>query len=87
MDQSFFSNHISKKYNVIALTASMPNYNDMFEDYLTDNGRMFVVTDNAPVMHAKIITRIENHGFTYTDLFETNLQPLIGLPATQEFEL
>lgn len=87
LDQSFFSKNINKQFDVIAITASMPVYSDMFEDFLTENGRMFVVTDNAPVMHAKIITRIENHGFTYTDLFETNLQPLIGLQATQEFEL
>ncbi|QMU61581.1 MAG: methyltransferase domain-containing protein [Gammaproteobacteria bacterium] len=87
LDKSFFSSHINKKYDVIAITASMPIYNDMFEDFLTENGRMFVVTDNAPVMHAKIITRIDNHGFTYTNLFETNLQPLIGLQAAQVFEL
>ncbi len=87
LDQSFFSNYINKQYDVIAITASMPTYSDMFEDCLTENGRMFVVTDNAPVMHAKIITRIDNHGFTYTNLFETHLQPLIGLQAAQVFEL
>jgi len=87
LNQSFFSNHINKQYDVIAITASMPTYSNMFEDFLAENGRMFVVTDNAPVMHAKIITRIDNYGFTYTDLFETHLQPLIGMQAAQVFEL
>lgn len=87
LDESFVSNHINKLYDVIAITASMPVYNDMFEDYLTNNGRIFVVAGKAPVMHAKLITHIDSHGFNNTNLFETNLQPLIGIQAPPIFEL
>jgi len=87
LDESFISNQINKQYDVIAITASMPIYSDMFENFLTENGRMFVVAGKPPVMQAKIITRIDNHGFNYTNLFETNLQPLIGMQAPQVFEL
>ncbi len=87
LDESFISNQINKQYDVIAITASMPIYSDMFENFLTENGRMFVVAGKPPVMQAKIITRIDNHGFNYTTLFETNLQPLIGMQAPQVFEL
>ena len=87
LDKSYFSNHINKQCDVIAITASMPIYNDMFEDFLTENGRLFVVAGKAPVMQAKIFTRINNNGFTNTNLFETNLQPLIGMHAPQIFEL
>ncbi|MBT8113375.1 MAG: protein-L-isoaspartate O-methyltransferase [Gammaproteobacteria bacterium] len=87
LDKSFFSNQINKQYDVIAITASMPVYSDIFEDFLKENGRLFVVAGKAPVMHARLITRIDNYGFTTTNLFETDLQPLIGMHAPQVFEL
>lgn len=87
LDKSFFSNQINKQYDVIATTASMPVYSDIFEDFLKENGRLFVVAGKAPVMHARLITRIDNYGFTTTNLFETDLQPLIGMHAPQVFEL
>ncbi len=65
----------------------MPVYSDIFEDFLKENGRLFVVAGKAPVMHARLITRIDNYGFTTTNLFETDLQPLIGMHAPQVFEL
>lgn len=87
LDTGFFSNQINKKYDAIAITASMPAYNDMFEHLLKANGRMFAVTGKAPVMQAKIITRIDNHGLNQLNLFETDVPPLIGMSAPQVFEL
>jgi len=87
LDKSFFSTQINKQYDAIAISASMPVYNDLFEDFLTENGRLFVVAGKAPVMQARLITRIDNYGFTTTILFETDLQPLIGMYAPQVFEL
>lgn len=87
LDKSFFSQQINKQYDAIVITASMPVYSNLFENFLTENGRLFVVAEKAPVMQARIITRINNYGFTTTNLFETDLQPLIGMHAPQEFEL
>lgn len=87
LDKSFFSTQTIKQYDVIAITASMPVYSDLFEDFLTENGRLFVVAGKAPVMQARLITRIDNYGFTTTNLFETDLKPLIGMHAPQVFEL
>ncbi|MGH1537747.1 MAG: protein-L-isoaspartate O-methyltransferase family protein [Gammaproteobacteria bacterium] len=87
LDENFFSSHITKLYDVIAICASIPVYNSMLENFLTANGRLFVVTGKAPVMQAKIISRIAEHGYSHTNLFETNLQPLIGMQAKPEFEL
>ena len=78
---------LSKQYDVIAVTASMPVYSDQFEKYLTNNGRLFVIDGKAPVMQAKLVTHKENYGSTITNLFETNLPSLIGMQAPQEFEL
>ncbi len=87
LDESFMKNYTNKQYDVIAITASMPVYNNMFEDLLANNGRMFVVAGKAPAMHAKIITRINDNSINNTNIFETTLQPLIGMQAPQVFEL
>ncbi len=87
LDNNFFSTHINKQYDVIAINASMPKYCTMFEELLTETGRLFVVAGLAPAMQAKLITRISDHGFNHTNLFETNLQALIGMQSPQVFEL
>ncbi len=87
LDKHFLSNQINKPYDAIAITASMPVYSNFLEDYLTENGRMFVVSGKAPVMQAKIVNRISAHDFSSTNLFETNLQALIGMQAQPVFEL
>jgi len=87
LDEAFVKNHLDKQYDVIAVTASMPEYNELFEDLLKDNGRMFVIAGTAPAMQAKLITRIKDSGFNHINLFETNLQSLIGMQASQVFTL
>lgn len=87
LDKSFFSRQINKKYDAIAVTASMPVYSDMFEHILKGDGRMFVVAGKAPVMQAKLITRIGSHEPNQLNLFETDLPPLIGMSAPQIFQL
>lgn len=87
LDSTILSAQANKQYDVIAISASMPKYCNMFEDLLTENGRLFVVAGEAPAMQAKIVTRIENHGINNTNLFETNVNPLIGMQSPQAFEL
>jgi protein-L-isoaspartate(D-aspartate) O-methyltransferase len=87
LDNHFFSGYANKQYDVIAITASMPNYTNMFEKLLAKNGRLFTIAGQAPAMQAKFITRIQEHSVTNTNLFETNLQPLIGMSPPQPFEL
>ena len=86
--KDILSNPFSGKiYDVIAVTASMPIYSNMFEQYLKENGRLFVVAGKAPVMHAKLIRQLGEHGNTTTNLFETNLSPLIGIETPNTFTL
>ncbi len=77
----------TKQYDVIAVTASMPIYMDVFEKLLANNGRMFVVIGKAPVMQAQLITKIDEYGLYKTQLFETNLMPLIGSKEPQNFQI
>jgi len=76
-----------QNYDVIAVTASMPVQSNIFDKILANNGRMFIVTGKAPVMQAQLITRIDSNGLSYTNLFETNLGPLVGIKEPQVFQL
>jgi protein-L-isoaspartate(D-aspartate) O-methyltransferase len=76
---------LATRYDAIAVTASMPEYRPVFEPYLALNGRLFVVVGEAPVMTARLITRVGEHEFATTDLFETNLKAMIGLEQKPEF--
>lgn len=79
-------NH-DKKYTAIAVTASMPVYIDVFEKLLADSGRIFVVVGKKPIMQAQLITKIDRQGPHHTRLFETSLEPLIGIKEPQTFQL
>ena len=72
---------------MIAITASMPTYIDSFEKLLTKNGKMFVVVGKAPVMQAQLITRVDTDALYKTQLFETNLAPLIGAKEPHVFQI
>jgi protein-L-isoaspartate(D-aspartate) O-methyltransferase len=66
-------------YNAIAITASMPTYNPVFEEMLKIGGRLFVVVGSAPAMQAMLITRLSETEFARVSLFETVIKPFIGL--------
>lgn len=76
-----------KRYDVIAVTASMPVYRDSFESRLAADGRMFVVTGKAPAMQAQLLTRVDLQGLHCATLFETSLPPLVGLEKPRAFQL
>lgn len=76
-----------KPYDVIAVTASMPVYRDIFESRLAAGGRMFMVTGDAPAMQAQLLTRVDLQGLHYTTLFETSLPPLVGPEEPRAFQL
>lgn len=66
-------------YNVIAITGSMPEYNDKYEKKLKVGGRMFVVVGTGETMTAMLVTRESPNHFSRVDLFETSLKALKGL--------
>ena len=77
----------NKSYDSIAITASMPIYVDFFEKLLAKDGRLFVICGEQPAMLAQVITNVGGQGMRYEELFETNLNPLIGVEAPQTFKL
>jgi protein-L-isoaspartate(D-aspartate) O-methyltransferase len=73
------------RYDVIAVTGSMPEYHDGFEKSLALGGRLFVIVGEAPVMEAMLIRRVGEDSYARTKLFETCLPPLAGLEKKPEF--
>lgn len=64
------------RYDVIALTGSLPVYDQRFERALHTGGRLFVVIGEAPVMEAMLVTRTADNDWVRESLFETVIPPL-----------
>jgi len=65
-------------YDAIALTASLPVYDPRFERALRPGGRLFVVVGRAPVMEARLVTRVADDQWVSEALFETVIPPMIN---------
>ena len=77
INEDVFSNWIpKKKYDVIVLTGSTDTRVEKLEDSLNQDGRMFVVTGNYPVMDVNIIRRVSEKKLIIDQAFETTLDPL-----------
>ena len=66
------------RYDAIAVTASLPVYDERFERMLTVGGRMFVVVGEAPVMEARLVRRTAEDAVATESLFETVIDPLVN---------
>jgi len=75
----------SAKYDVIAITASLPIYDDRFQRLLNPGGRLFVVIGSPPVMEACLLRCADRGGWARESLFETVIDPLINARQPHEF--
>lgn len=75
----------AERYDVIAVTGSLPVLQQQFHQNLEIGGRLFVITGSPPVMEALLITRINETSWKRESLFETSLPPLIHASAAQGF--
>lgn len=67
-----------QRYDVIAVTASVPKAMPQFEQHLAVGGRLFIVIGHGATMQATLIKREAEAEFSRTVLFETYLTPLLG---------
>lgn len=72
-------------FDVIAVTGSLPQYDERFQHWLADGGRMFLVTGEAPIMEARLVTRQGQEQWATTTLFETILPALLHSTAPSKF--
>jgi protein-L-isoaspartate(D-aspartate) O-methyltransferase len=75
----------TNRYDAIAVTASLPIYDDCFQQMLKVGGRLFVVVGQAPVMDAMLVRRAAADQWVRESLFETVLEPLINAPEPSRF--
>ncbi len=75
----------AERYDAIALTASLPVYDERFQRLLTVGGRLFVVVGSAPVMEAYFVQRLAEGTWTRESLFETVIDPLINASRPSTF--
>jgi protein-L-isoaspartate(D-aspartate) O-methyltransferase len=73
------------RYDVIAVTASLPLYDVRFEEMLTVGGRLFVVVGEPPVMEARLVRRTAESAFATQSLFETVIDPLVNAARPPRF--
>jgi protein-L-isoaspartate(D-aspartate) O-methyltransferase len=73
------------RYQVVAVTASLPLYDARFERMLAVGGRLFVVVGTAPVMEARLVQRTAEDSFATHSLFETVIDPLVNAAQPPRF--
>jgi protein-L-isoaspartate(D-aspartate) O-methyltransferase len=72
-------------YDVVAVTGSLPQYDERFQRSLRIGGRLFVVVGQSPVMEAWKVTRVGEREWQRESLFETVIDPLVNAPQPPRF--
>jgi len=75
------------RYDVIAVTGSVPVLQQQFHANLKPGGRLFVITGKPPIMEALLITRLDADTWARESLFETSLPPLVNATEPLRFVL
>ena len=73
-------------YDAIAVSASLPLYDERFAHALRVGGRLFVVVGTGPSMEALKITRTGEREWRRESLFETVIEPLANAPRPPQFK-
>jgi protein-L-isoaspartate(D-aspartate) O-methyltransferase len=73
-------------YDVIVLTGSTPVLPQAFQNSLNIGGRLFAIVGEAPVMEARLITRVAQDVFTTVNIMEANVASLQNARQPKRFE-
>ncbi|MDZ7811073.1 MAG: protein-L-isoaspartate O-methyltransferase [Arhodomonas sp.] len=77
-----------QRYDVIAVTGSLPELHEGFHRSLAIGGRLFLIVGTAPIMEALLITRMDEDQVRAAEsLFDTSVRALRGARARVRFEL
>lgn len=68
----------SGRYDVVAITGSLPELPDSWRQCLRTGGRLFVILGKPPIMDATLITRTGENEWFEESLFDTEFPPLIN---------
>lgn len=73
-------------FDVIFVTGSIPRIPEQLKNNLVLQGRLFVVTGEAPVMEATLVVRESEQVWSEQKLFETNRPRLLNTIEINQFE-
>ncbi|MGH8335712.1 MAG: protein-L-isoaspartate O-methyltransferase family protein, partial [Gammaproteobacteria bacterium] len=62
---------LTQRFDIIAVTGSLPAYDNLYAEWLNLGGRLFVIVGQPPVMEALLITRVREDAWSRESLFET----------------
>ncbi len=74
-----------EKYDVIVLTGSTPVLPASFQNSLNVGGRLFAIVGDAPVMEARLISRVAQGTFETVNIMETCVTPLRNALQPERF--
>ena len=75
----------SGTYDAIVLTGSTPVLPEAFQNSLNVGGRLFAIVGDAPVMEAKLITRVAPDTFETVNIMESCVAPLQNAEQPKRF--
>ncbi len=75
-----------KRFDVIAITGSLPVLHRKFHTLLNPGGRLFVIVGKPPIMEALLITRVGEQEWNQESLFETSIPALQNAPQPESFK-
>lgn len=76
---------LSQRFDAIAVTGSLPMYENTYAKHLNVGGRLFVIVGESPVMEALLITRVAEDAWSRESLFETDLPALVNAITPRQF--
>lgn len=74
-----------EKFDVVAITGSIEDFDPRFVEALKPSGRLFVVVGAGPAMDARLVTRTGDNDWQSESLFETVLAPLVNGSKLPQF--
>ncbi len=86
-DEDATDARLDARYDVIAITASVPELGDRWIRLLKPGGRLFIVVGRSPVMEALLVRLHADGSWTERSLFETWLTPMINAERPEPFVL
>lgn len=74
-----------EQFDVVIVSASLPERDERFDALLRPGGRLFCVIGRGPAMTATRVSRSEDGELSSTGLFETNIPPLVRADERPKF--
>jgi len=87
ISQDVYEFNSTYKYDCIVLTGSVKSIPDFLLKNIKDDGKVFAIIGESPIMSACLITKSDNEKINVETLFETDVKPLIQPNQDKKFTL